>query len=120
MLEHTIRLAGPWERTVADETSRQQLPCELSPGTTLSRAFHQPTGLDPGHRVRIQLELALSDVEIHLNNRSVEPIATESNGSQCTATLDVTEDLQDFNRLSLLCRAANNVLHSVSLEIHTN
>ena len=120
MLEHMIRLAGPWELTLADETSRQQLPCELSPGTTLSRAFHQPTGLDEGHRVRIQIELALSDVEIHLNDRSVESIATQSHGNHCTVTLDVTDDLQKFNRLSILCRAASNVLNSVSLEIHTN
>lgn len=107
---HTIKLKGPWavrwipDVAVAEAAESQtiHLPADCRTlfgdvaGTAVfERRFNRPTGLSPGHHVRIRFRDAsgLRGVRV---NESPQPLQQASDGSQF---VDVADCLAPHNRL---------------------
>ena len=108
---HAIRLRGPWELSIggANVSQRIDLPCtwrELFAASaevsgccslTLSRRFHQPTGLQAGDRVLLSLADRGQRLTARLNGADL-PFAARPDG---THEADITGILIGHNELAV-------------------
>jgi hypothetical protein len=99
MSEHTIRLAGPWQRQCEPGNGqRVRLPVERQPGEDLqlARRFGRPGRLDPGERVWLMIAGLSGPTQITLNQSPLE-LETRTDGLGS----DITDRLVADNWLSI-------------------
>jgi hypothetical protein len=99
MSEHTIRLAGPWQRQCEPGNGqRVRLPVERQPGEDLqlARRFGRPGRLDPGERVWLMIAGLSGPTLITLNQ---SPLELETR-PDCLGS-DITDRLVSDNWLSI-------------------
>lgn len=86
MSTHTFRLRRPWQRL------------SLPTVTGWRRAFHRPTGLEPGDRLRIRIADVASHGVVWLNGQRLSQWTPSSSELVC----DVTSQVGEQNALVLL------------------
>ena len=99
MSEHTIRLAGPWQRlSESDSPQRVRLPVErqTDEDVKLVRRFGRPGRLDPGERVWLMIAGLTGPTRITLNQAPLE-LETRPDGLGS----DITDRLVSDNWLSI-------------------
>ncbi|MEO2033478.1 MAG: hypothetical protein ABGZ35_15480 [Planctomycetaceae bacterium] len=123
MSQHTIRLAGPWERHSAGaELVRVSLPFQI-PGVgsscDLIRRFHRPTGLTETCEVLIILTVDTTSLDVRLNNQLVSVLDSRHSASGIEVSFNVTPQLESFNSLSIRNTETSGVtVQSAVLQIH--
>ena len=98
MSVHTIRLAGPWQLESATDAVRTRLPIECPRGASVraARRFGRPGRLDAGERVWLVIEGLSGEVEIWLNEESLEVVDGASR-----LRVDITDEMVADNWLSV-------------------
>ena len=98
MSVHTIRLAGPWQLESATDAVRTRLPieCPRGAGFRAARRFGRPGRLDAGERVWLVIEGLSGQVEIWLNEESLEVV----DGAD-RLRVDITDEMVADNWLSV-------------------
>ena len=123
MTVHTIRLAGPWERHMADtELVRVSLPCHVSAddhACILIRKFHRPSGLSDECDVSLVFTTDNDSLELRLNDQPVSDPRIVRTGPWFRVTFSVAPLLKSFNALSV--QRSNDrslTLQSAVIQIH--